>query len=244
MLEKLIKSKQRVQKHGEVFTPNWMVEKMLNVPGIKEACESLHKTFLEPAAGEGNFLMAILRRKLIMVKEKYNLTLKQYENYSLYALSTIYGIELLEDNAQVCVMNMFEVFKEAYIVVVNEHKGHVNFDVLNSAKVIISANIAQGNFITKETPEKKPIIFSEWEIKNKLNKSSQTIKVLRTEHTLAEIFEGQTKTNGRVKSLTERNHQLNIFELLEDESIEVKQVKESYSIVPITNVFKEETYYD
>ena len=62
--EKLIKSKHRVQKHGEVFTPAWMVQKMLDTPGVKEACENVSATFLEPAAGDGNFLLAILERKL------------------------------------------------------------------------------------------------------------------------------------------------------------------------------------
>ena len=77
-----------------------MVEKMLGVDGIKEACENLLTTFLEPAAGDGNFLKAILKHKLEMVTRKYATTLLRYENYSLLALSTIYGIELLEDNAQ------------------------------------------------------------------------------------------------------------------------------------------------
>lgn len=60
--EKLIKSKARVQKHGEVFTPLGWFRKMLNAEGVKEACENLTTTFLEPVAGEGNFLVAILKR--------------------------------------------------------------------------------------------------------------------------------------------------------------------------------------
>src|SRR5690625_3627740 len=86
--ENLIKSKQRVQKHGEVFTPRKIVNKMLDLPEIKEACENVLATFLEPAAGEGAFLVAILERKLNMVAKKYNKDLKQYENYSLLALTT------------------------------------------------------------------------------------------------------------------------------------------------------------
>ena len=100
MPEKLIKSKARVQKHGEVFTPSWMIQKMLNAEGVKEACENLTTTFLEPAAGEGNFLVAILKRKLAMVSKKYNKSIRQYTHYSLYALSTLYGVELLEDNVE------------------------------------------------------------------------------------------------------------------------------------------------
>ena len=62
--EVIIKSKKRVQKHGEVFTPQRIVKMMLDQPGIKEACESLTATFLEPSAGEGAFLVEILTRKL------------------------------------------------------------------------------------------------------------------------------------------------------------------------------------
>ena len=113
-MEKIIKSKARVQKHGEVFTPRKIVNQMLDVPEIKEACENLTATFLEPAAGEGAFLIEILKRKLIMVSERYNDDLTQYENYSLLALSTLYGIELLEDNAQICVMNMYETYYDYY----------------------------------------------------------------------------------------------------------------------------------
>lgn len=72
MKENLIKSKHRVQKHGEVFTPSWMVQKMLDTPGVKEACESISATFLEPSAGDGNFLQAILERKLAAVVKRYD----------------------------------------------------------------------------------------------------------------------------------------------------------------------------
>lgn len=72
MKENLIKSKQRVQKHGEVFTPSWMVQKMLDTPGVKEACENVSATFLEPSAGDGNFLQAILKRKLDAVVKQYD----------------------------------------------------------------------------------------------------------------------------------------------------------------------------
>lgn len=43
----LIKSKERVQKHGEVFTPDWMVKKMLSYPEIQEKLQDMHATFLE-----------------------------------------------------------------------------------------------------------------------------------------------------------------------------------------------------
>src|SRR5690625_817967 len=163
MNERIIKSRSRVQQHGEVFTPKKIVNQMLDTPEIKKACERLTATFLEPAAGEGAFLVAIRERKLRMVSNKYNLNLTQYENYSLLALTTLYGIELLEDNAQICTMNMYQKYYDYYQEQIRYHDGKVNQKVLNSAKKIISLNIVNGNFLTRKRIDGKAIVFSEWE---------------------------------------------------------------------------------
>lgn len=81
-----------------------------------------------------------------MVSEKYNRNLSQYENYSLFALTTLYGIELLEDNAQTCVMNMFQKYYDKYKEQVEHHNGEIKEKILDSAKKIISLNICNGNF--------------------------------------------------------------------------------------------------
>ena len=91
--QKLIKSKERVQKHGEVFTPNWVVNLMLDQ--VKSQTDNIYATFLEPSAGEGAFLTAILERKLESVKQQFDK--KFWKTKSLFALASIYGIELLED---------------------------------------------------------------------------------------------------------------------------------------------------
>ena len=57
----LIKSKKRVADHGEVFTPEWLVEAMLDL--VKDETERLDARFLEPACGSGNFLTKILKKK-------------------------------------------------------------------------------------------------------------------------------------------------------------------------------------
>lgn len=110
----------------------------------------LTATFLEPAAGEGVFLVEILMRKLKMVSDKYNNDLNQFENYSLLALTTLYGIELLEDNAQTCAMNMFQLYYDIYQKQAKYHKGNMKTKVLDSAKTIISTNIKEGDFLTKK----------------------------------------------------------------------------------------------
>jgi len=110
----------------------------------------LTATFLEPAAGEGVFLVEILMRKLKMVSDKYNNDLNQFENYSLLALTTLHGIELLEDNAQTCAMNMFQLYYDIYQKQAKYHKGNMKIKVLDSAKTIISTNIKEGDFLTKK----------------------------------------------------------------------------------------------
>ena len=57
-----IKSKERVAAHGEVFTSEREVNAMLDL--VKQETERIDSRFLEPACGDGNFLIEILRRKL------------------------------------------------------------------------------------------------------------------------------------------------------------------------------------
>lgn len=242
MTEEIIKCKIRVQKHGEVFTPKSIVNKMLDLPEIKEASENLTATFLEPAAGEGAFLVAILERKLKIVLEKYNNDLVQFENYSLLALTTLYGIELLEDNAQTCVMNMFQKYYDNYKIQIQYHKGKMNKKVLNSAKKIISLNIGNGNFLTRKAVDGTPLIFSEWKAIN-LRKNTKNIKIERTEYTLDEIYENTQKENGEVLQKTQNEpEQIDIFSFL-DEEIETQEETEKemlYTPVKIIDIYKEQ----
>ncbi|MCA9765304.1 MAG: methylase [Carnobacterium sp.] len=243
MKEEIIKSKLRVQKHGEVFTPKKIVIDMLALPEIKEACQSLTQTFLEPSAGEGAFLVAILERKLEKVKKSYNDSLLQFENYSLLALTTLYGIELLEDNAQTCVMNMFQLYYENYQEQVQYHSGKLKKKVLDSAKEIISSNIRQGNFLTKKAVNGKPLIFSEWSPIN-IRKTTKNIKIQRTEYTLDEIYGNIKKEPGKTFNSSYKDYQqINMFDLLADADVEIEKIIQKemrYTLITIIDVYKEE----
>ena len=86
----LVKSKQRVADHGEVFTPAWMVAAMLDL--VKGETERIDARFLEPACGDGNFLVQVLRRKLAAVERKYGRSDFERRHYALLALMCVYGI--------------------------------------------------------------------------------------------------------------------------------------------------------
>ncbi len=103
-----VKSKQRVADHGEVFTPPWMVEAMLDL--VKDETERIDSRFLEPACGSGNFLVQILRRKLAAVQLRYGQSDFERQHYALLGLMCLYGIELLADNIAECRAKVLEIF--------------------------------------------------------------------------------------------------------------------------------------
>lgn len=149
----LVKSKQRVADHGEVFTPSWMVEAMLDL--VKSETERIDSRFLEPACGSGNFLIQILRRKLAAVEIKYGKSEFEKRHFALHGLMCIYGIELLPDNIVECRNCLLEVF--AGYLGVNEAD-----DLYRVGSFVLSQNLIHGDALTMLDNSKQPITFAEW----------------------------------------------------------------------------------
>ena len=151
--ERLVKSKQRVADHGEVFTPSWMVEDMLNL--VQEESERIDSRVLEPACGSGNFLVPVLTRKLLTVAAKHGKSDFEKRHYALFALMCAYGIELLPDNAQECRDNLAALFN-AFLNVSDDDEW------ARAARAVLAVNIVQGDALTMTTPNGAPITFAEW----------------------------------------------------------------------------------
>ena len=149
----LVKSKQRVADHGEVFTPAWMVEAMLDL--VKGETERIDSRFLESACGDGNFLTQILRRKLAAVELKYAKSDFERQHYALLALMCIYGIELLPDNIAECRANLLEIFAEYLNLAPAD-------DLYRAAFLVLSQNLVHGDALTMRTHNALPITFAEW----------------------------------------------------------------------------------
>ena len=149
----LTKSKKRVADHGEVFTPSWMVESMLDL--VKGETERIDSRFLEPACGNGNFLVQILRRKLAAVELKYGKSDFERRHYSLLALMCLYGIELLPDNIAECRANLLEILAD--YVKLNESD-----DLYRASSYVLSQNLIHGDALTMRTSDSQPITFAEW----------------------------------------------------------------------------------
>lgn len=149
----LVKSKQRVADHGEVFTPEWMVEAMLDL--VKGETERIDARFLEPACGSGNFLVKILRRKLAAVELKFGKSDFEKNHYALLGLMCTYGIELLPDNIIECRANMLEILAE-YLGIDESD------DMYRAATYVLSQNLVHGDALTMRNHDKQPITFAEW----------------------------------------------------------------------------------
>ena len=149
----LVKSKQRVADHGEVFTPPWMVDAMLDL--VKEESERIDSRFLEPACGSGNFLVRVLQRKLAAVELKFWRSDFEKRHYALLTLMCIYGIELLADNIAECRANLLEVFA-AYLTL-----GETD-DLLRAASYVLSQNLVHGDALKMRTHDDQPLTFAEW----------------------------------------------------------------------------------
>lgn len=151
--ESLVKTKQRVADHGEVFTPVWLVEAMLDL--VKDETERIDSRFLEPACGSGNFLVSILSRKLAAVQSRYGASEFERRHYALLALMSIYGIELLADNVEECKANLLSILSDFL-----QDEG--SEDLLLAASHILSCNIVLGDALEMKTHLKHPITFAEW----------------------------------------------------------------------------------
>ncbi len=158
-----VKSRQRVSDHGEVYANPREVNAMLDL--VKQETERIDSRFLEPACGHGNFLTAILERKLDVVEQRYKKSQLEFERYSVLAVGSIYGIDLLDDNVKQARERLLGIFTEQYS---KTFKSDVRADCIRSIRFILKKNIVVGDALemTIAKGSDVPIVFSEWSLVN------------------------------------------------------------------------------
>ena len=149
----LIRSKKRVADHGEVFTPAWMVDAMLDL--VKDETKRIDARFLEPACGSGNFVVPVLQRKVTAVQMKFCKSDFNRRHYALLGLMCCYGIELLADNIEECRANILEELSD-YLRLSPED------DLYRAASHVLSTNLVHGDALTMKTTTGSRISFAEW----------------------------------------------------------------------------------
>lgn len=199
-LNKQIKSKKRVAECGEVFTNEREVKAMCDL--VKSETERIDSRFLEPACGNGNFLAEIIERKLSIVSKMYGKRAMDFEKYSVLAMSSIYGVDIMADNTQECRERLFDIWNKLYT---SKCKQLANDECRDCVKFILSRNILCGDALTMLDSDGNPIVFSEWSLLGNQMK--------RREYTLANLLE------------TQSYYDLPLFEDVEDVKVP-KPVKE------------------
>lgn len=157
--ENQVVSKKRVTDHGEVYTATREVNAMLDL--VKQETERIESRFLEPACGTGNFLAEVLERKLRIVESRYSKSQLEYERNTVIAASSIYGIDILEDNVGECRKRLFDIFDQKYTSLFKEAAKEECRDAI---KYILTRNIIWGDALDLKTVDRnpQPIVFSEW----------------------------------------------------------------------------------
>jgi len=154
-----VRTKKRVSDHGEVLTGKREVDAMLDL--VKQETERIDSRFLEPACGDGNFLAVILERKLAVVEKRYGKWQLDFERYAVLAVSSIYGIDILPDNAHICRCRLFEIFDANYTRL---FKAAAKDECRDAVRYILERNIIWGDALSLRTVGEKAdhIVFSEW----------------------------------------------------------------------------------
>lgn len=158
-MEKQVISKKRVADHGEVYTRKREVNVMLDL--VKQETERIESRFLEPGSGTGNFLAEVFERKMLVVESRYRKSQMEYERNAVLAVSSLYGIDILEDNVKECRKRLFHIFDQQYTSLFKEAAKE---ECRNATKYIVERNIIWGDALTLMTVGEKQqsIIFSEW----------------------------------------------------------------------------------
>ena len=174
-------SRRRVADHGEVFTAEREVRAMCDLVG--QECERIESRFLEPACGQGAFLVEILKRKLAVVAARCPHPQIAWERYAVLAVCSLYGVEILSDNVEICRQKLFDVFDAEYTRLFSDT---CKTACRRAVRCILNLNIVWGDALTLKTPDdtQKPIVFAEW---------SDTGEGLfkRRDFTLANLLENQ-----------------------------------------------------
>lgn len=194
-----IKSRERVSRHGEVFTAQREVNAMLDL--VANECLRADSRFLEPACGDGNFLAEILHRKLTELRRKYKKSPRDYEKQSIVAIGSLYGVDIMNDNVEACRDRLYAIWDEEYTAHCHDDASD---DARKAARFIIDRNIINGNALTLMCVDADgndtaaPIVFSEWTLLG-------STQMQRSDYTMSDLllYNNDGGSEGNLFALTE-----------------------------------------
>ncbi len=208
-----IRSRQRIDDHGEVFTADREVKAMCDL--VKQETVRVDSRLLEPACGNGNFLAEILSRKLAVVSKKYKKSSYDWERNSLLTLGSLYGVDLLIDNCIECRQRLFSMWDDEYTRICRKY---CNEETRTSARFILNRNIVCGNALTLNCVDEngkdmiEPIVFSEWTF------PFNDARLQRSDYTFAELLSSKDKKSNQKKA-QKAMVQISLFDIEEENKV-------------------------
>lgn len=166
---------------------------------VANECLRPDSRFLEPACGNGNFLTAILKRKLSELRRKYKNSPYDYEKQAIVAIGSLYGVDIMRDNVEECRERLFSIWNEEYTA---HCKSEASEEARQAAKFIISRNIINGNALTlmcvdaEGNDTSAPIVFSEWTL-------ISSNHMQRSDYTMSDLLLYNDNSEGNLFALSE-----------------------------------------
>ena len=158
-----IKTKDRVADHGEVYTSHREVSSMLDL--VDHETKRIESKFLEPACGNGNFLIEVLKRKVEVIHKRYSSSQIDFERNLFLATTSIYGIDIQQDNVNECQKRLLKFLTDSYKKL---FKKTYNPQFIKSLSFVIAKNILCGDALSLKAYDNDligtPIIFSDWSL--------------------------------------------------------------------------------
>jgi hypothetical protein len=139
-----IKSVERVRELGEVYTHEKEIQAMLNL--VQEETQRIESRFLEPSCGNGNFLVAILKRKLEVIRSRFT-EKKAIEWHCLTALSSIYGVDICKENVQEARERLKQELMVFYKETLPRRKASVGFG--DAVTYLLNTNLIHGDMLNE-----------------------------------------------------------------------------------------------
>lgn len=224
--KKQVKTRKRVADHGEVFTSEREINAMLDL--VQQETERIDSRFFEPACGDGNFLHEILRRKFQVVERRYSKNKEDFDKYMIVAVSSIYGVELLEDNTIECRNRLFKFFLDEYKVV---QKSNPDEEIEKSIKFLLERNILCGDALTLLSSNGDPIVFSEWSLV-----SGSFIK--RRDFKLAEMLSFTPASQKEIKITSNASYESELLADIVENNLVIRVYKE-YPLINYRRIYEQ-----
>lgn len=211
--EKLVKSSERVRDLGEVFTPSATVQEMLDLLPKKMWAVYPSPTFLEPSCGDGNFLVAILERKLGRVSDEFEngmlpagVDIEAAQFHALEALASIYAIDISSENiiggtpgheigARTRLLSQFSEWNELELGKILTPRSIA----MKAAKWIVDHNLIVGNMLATDTGGKPTGRENIPLIEYVFNPGNRNVALLKT--TMGDVISTQEAKTGEMLSL-------------------------------------------